>query len=141
MSEPPPIAGIVETVLYVEDLPRAIAFYRDVLGLPMMTGDPVRFQTFNAGGRQVLLLFQQGTTLEPMMVPGGIIPSHDGRGPLHIGFAITHEAYDPWHERLRELDIKIESETTWPRGGRSLYFRDPDNHLLELITPGIWPNY
>lgn len=140
MSQPA-IEGIVETVLYVGDLPRAIAFYRDVLGLPLMTGDPERFQTFKAGGRQVLLLFRQGTTLEPAPVPGGIIPPHDGCGPLHIGFAIAHEAYEPWLERLRELGIKIESETTWPRGGRSLYFRDPDQHLLELITPGIWPNY
>ena len=26
-------------------------------------------------------------------------------------------------------------------GGESLYFRDPDGHLLELVTPGLWPNY
>lgn len=141
MSQPPPIEGIVETILYVADLPRAIAFYRDVLGFPLMTGDPARFQTFKVGGRQVLLLFKQGTTLEPTAVPGGIIPPHDGSGPLHIGFAVTHEAYDPWLERLRGAGIKVESETKWARGGRSLYFRDPDNHLLELITPGIWPNY
>lgn len=141
MNQTPPIEGIAETVLYVADLPRATAFYRDVLGFPLMTGDVARFQAFKAGGRQVLLLFQQGATLEPMPVPGGIIPPHDGHGSLHIGFAITHEAYKPWLERLREQGIKIESETTWPRGGRSLYFRDPDNHLLELITPGIWPNY
>jgi len=141
MSQPPPIEGIVESVLYVEDMARAIVFYRDVLGLPLMTGDPARFQTFKVGDRQVLLLFRQGTTLEPMAMPSGIIPPHDGHGPQHIGFAITREAYDPWLDRLREQGIRIESETTWPRGGRSLYFRDPDNHLLELITPGIWPNY
>lgn len=141
MSLPPPIEGIVETILYVEDLPRAIAFYRDVLGLPPMTGDAARFQAFKAGGRQVLLLFKQGATLAPTPVPGGIIPPHDGNGPQHIGFAVTHEAYDQWREQLRARGIKVESETTWARGGRSLYFRDPDNHLLELVTPGIWPNY
>ncbi|HWQ03343.1 MAG TPA: glyoxalase, partial [Candidatus Nitrosotenuis sp.] len=26
-------------------------------------------------------------------------------------------------------------------GGRSIYFRDPDGHSLELVTPGVWPNY
>lgn len=141
MNRPPPIEGIVESILYVEDMARAIAFYRDELGLEPMTGDQERFQTFLAGARQVLLLFKQGGTLEPAEVPGGVIPPHDGSGPHHIGFAIAAETYEPWRKRLGERGIAIESETTWERGGRSLYFRDPDGHLLELITPGIWPNY
>ena len=37
--------------------------------------------------------------------------------------------------------IEIESEVTWTRGGRSLYFRDPDGHLVELATPGVWEVY
>jgi catechol 2,3-dioxygenase-like lactoylglutathione lyase family enzyme len=138
---PPPIEGIVETALYVNDLPRAVAFYRDTLGLSPMVGDAARFQSFKVGGRQVLLLFRRGSTLEPAPVPGGVIPPHDGRGPHHIGFAVTHEAYDQWLVRLKAQGITIESETHWPRGGRSLYFRDPDGHLVEFITPGIWPNY
>lgn len=138
---PPPINGIVETILYSDNLARAVAFYRDELGLIPMTGDLERFQCFRAGERQVLLLFKRGGTLAPTAVPGGIIPPHDGSGPHHIGFAVSSEDYDGWRERLSARGIGIESETNWPRGGRSLYFRDPDGHLLELITPGIWPNY
>lgn len=141
MNRPPPLEGIVESILYVEDMPRAVAFYRDELGLEPMLGDPVRFQSFKAGVNQVLLLFKRRGTLEPMEVPGGIIPPHDGGGTHHLGFAIPAAAYEAWLARLRERGIAIESETTWERGGRSLYFRDPDGHLLELITPGIWPNY
>jgi catechol 2,3-dioxygenase-like lactoylglutathione lyase family enzyme len=37
--------------------------------------------------------------------------------------------------------VEIISRMSWPRGGESLYFRDPDNHVLELATPGIWPIY
>lgn len=141
MQSRPAIEGIVETILYVDDLPRAVAFYRDQLGLRPLAGDGVRFQALDPGGRQVLLLFKRGGTLEPTAVPGGIIPPHDGQGPHHLAFAIAHDAYEPWLARLRAEGIDIVSETTWERGGRSLYFRDPDGHMLELVTPGIWPNY
>lgn len=140
-NPPPPIDGIVETILYVKDLRRAVAFYRDVMGLVAMTGDADRFQSFDAGPRQVLLLFREGGTVVPTEVPGGIIPPHDGQGSTHIGFAIGAERYDAWKAHLIEHRVGIESETHWPRGGRSLYFRDPDAHLVELVTPGIWPNY
>lgn len=106
-----------------------------------MTGDPARFLAFSVGGRQVLLLFKRGATLAPTPVPGGVIPLHDGAGAHHIGFAVTPAAYEQWRERLIARGIVIESEATWKRGGRSLYLRDPDKHLLELITPGIWPVY
>jgi catechol 2,3-dioxygenase-like lactoylglutathione lyase family enzyme len=131
----------VESILYVADLDRAVAFYRDELGFEPLRGDPARFQAFRAGPQQVLLLFLRGGTLEPVVVPGGIIPPHDGGGSHHIGFAVTTAAYHAWRDRLRDRGIAVESETHWERGGRSLYFRDPDGHLLELITPGIWPNY
>jgi hypothetical protein len=34
--------------------------------------------------------------------------------------------------------VAIEHEATWPRGGRSFYFRDPAGNSLELATPRIW---
>ena len=127
--------------LTVRSLERSVAFYRDVLGLMPMLGDPVRFQSFDSGAQRVLLLFKRGGTLVPTIVPGGVIPPHDGSGPHHIGFAISTSDYESWSDWLNSHQVKIESEGTWPRGGRSLYFRDPDGHLLELVTPGIWPIY
>ena len=138
----PRIAGVVETALYVNDLTRATGFYRDVLGLRAIGGDGVRFQAFDSGSAgRVLLLFKRGATLEPTAVTGGVIPPHDGSGPVHVGFGIAAEAYDAWRERLERGGVKIESEARWERGGRSMYFRDTDGHLLELITPGIWEVY
>lgn len=136
----PRIESVVETILYVDDLARAVSFYRDVLGLRAMAGDGVRFQAFAAAGT-VLLLFRRGATLVPTPVPGGVIPPHDGSGPGHVGFAIAADAYEPWRQRLAAHGVALESEARWERGGRSLYFRDPDGHLVELITPGIWENY
>ncbi len=49
--------------------------------------------------------------------------------------------FEAWQIRLECQGIEILSEVTWERGGRSLYFRDPDGHLLELATPGVWDVY
>ena len=76
-----------------------------------------------------------------MRTPGGTIPPHDGQGPLHIGFAISADELAAWEDRLLERGIAVESRITWSRGGTSLYFRDPDGHLLELLTPGLWATY
>ena len=138
----PAIHGVVETILYTDDLPAAAAFYREVLGLLSMQGDGERFQAFDSGAGRVLLLFKRGGTLAPQPVAtGGFIPPHDGHGPLHLAFAIAAADYDAWRAHLLARGIAIESETHWERGGRSLYFRDLDHHLVELVTPGIWPNY
>ena len=46
-----------------------------------------------------------------------------------------------WEAWLAENGIAVEEETTWELGGRSFYFRDPDRHLIEIATPGIWSIY
>jgi catechol 2,3-dioxygenase-like lactoylglutathione lyase family enzyme len=138
----PVMNGVVESILYADDLPRALAFYRDVLGLPEMKGDGERFHALDSGAGRALLLFKRGGTLVPQLVPsGGVIPPHDGKGPHHIAFAIGTGDYDAWCAHLLAQGVVIESETQWERGGRSVYFRDPEGHLVELVTPGIWPNY
>lgn len=137
----PAIRGVVESILYVADVACAAEFYRAVLGLVAVAGDGERFQAFDAGAQGVLLLFRRGGTLAPMPAPRGMIPPHDGNGPHHIAFGIAAADYEAWRTRLAAEGIAIESETHWERGGRSLYFRDPDGHLVELVTPGIWPNY
>jgi catechol 2,3-dioxygenase-like lactoylglutathione lyase family enzyme len=89
----------------------------------------------------VLLLFLRGGSNEDMPTLGGTIPGHDGQGPLHVGFAITAEELPAWERLFKERGIPVESRVTWSRGGTSLYFRDPDGHVLELATPGLWTIY
>jgi catechol 2,3-dioxygenase-like lactoylglutathione lyase family enzyme len=136
----PTLSGVIETALYVDDLERARAFYADVLGLAALTSD-LRFLAFDVGGRNVLLLFQRGATLETLHLPGGTIPPHDGSGPIHVAFSITAAELPAWEKQLAEYKVAIEGRTDWPRGGHSVYFRDPDGHLLELVTPGVWAIY
>ncbi len=131
---------VLETCLYVDDLDRAAKFYEEVLGLAALTQD-ARFRAYDVGGQSVLLLFRRGATLETVHMPGGTIPPHDGHGPLHLAFAISAQALLDWEQRLSEHAVGIEGRTTWSRGGQSIYFRDPDGHLVELATPGLWATY
>lgn len=135
----PPVHGVVETCLNVAEIRRARVFYESVLGLEAMMGDE-RFCAFRLG-RDVLLLFLRGGSDRPVQLPGGVVPPHETAGAGHLAFAVAPETLPDWRLRLRARGIEIESEVEWERGGTSIYFRDPDNNLLELATPGIWANY
>jgi len=139
-SRPPPIRGVVETAVYSDDLIRAHAFYGGVLGLERVLDTP-RMLTYAVAPRQVLLVFKRGATREDSVTSEGVIPGHYSEGPAHFAFAIDAADYAAWKGHLEAARIPIRSETTWTRGGRSLYFDDPDGNVLELATPGLWPNY
>ena len=136
----PKLNGILETALYTDDMARARRFYEDILELRPIFSDE-RLCAYGVAERDVLLLFRRGTTRQTVTMPGGTIPGHDGSGPLHVAFAIAREELDEWERRLTGHGIAIEGRTDWSRGGRSIYFRDPDGHLLELATPGLWTVY
>jgi len=136
----PRLHRILETALYVTDLERAAAFYSDVLGLKCLHSDK-RMRAYDVGGNGVLLLFPEGGSLEPIETPGGSIPPHDGRGPVHVAFSIARDELEEWQRHLTAVGVPLEGRTQWPRGGVSVYFRDPDDHLLEIATPGLWKGY
>ncbi|PPT38241.1 glyoxalase [Xanthomonas arboricola] len=131
---------MLETGVYVADLQRACAFYARVLGVDAMYCD-ARMAAYAIAPGQVLLLFLQGSTAATVTLPGGTIPPHDGSGRTHYALAIATDALAAWEAHLQACNVPIEGRTQWPGGGQSLYFRDPDGHLLELATPGLWPNY
>jgi catechol 2,3-dioxygenase-like lactoylglutathione lyase family enzyme len=136
----PDLLGVLETVLYVDDFERACPFYELTLGLNSIYRDQ-RLCAYDVGGRNVLLLFLRGHSLQTVRLPGGTIPPHDGHGPVHIAFSIGTDELAAWEARLAEANVAIEGRTKWSRGGTSIYFRDPDGHLVELATPGLWPGY
>nr|WP_295833638.1 VOC family protein [uncultured Azospirillum sp.] len=140
MDTAPVLNGVLETGLYVDDLAKARAFYEEVMGLQAMFTDN-RLAAYPVGPNSVLLLFQKGSTDQPLETPGGTIPPHGGGGKLHYAFAISADQLDGWLAKLADHGIAVESTVSWRKGARSIYFRDPDGHLVELATPGLWANY
>ena len=133
----PGVRGILETALYVRDVSRAAEFYRRVFGFNTLL-EVDRLTALSVADRDVLLLFKAGATAEPVATPGGVIPGHGGSGPTHFAFSIAADELSDWEKRLESEGVIVESRVDWPGGARSVYFRDPDQNLLELITPGFW---
>src|SRR5215213_5945754 len=127
-----PLSRVLESCLYVDDLDAAERFYGDVLGLQLLSKQPGRHLFFRCG-QQMVLLFKPAESEKP-----GDIPSHGARGPGHLAFAVVESDLNAWVDRLRQHQTPVETIYDWPRGGRSIYFRDPAGNSLEFATPSIW---
>jgi catechol 2,3-dioxygenase-like lactoylglutathione lyase family enzyme/GNAT superfamily N-acetyltransferase len=136
----PQVSHVLETSLYVSDLETSKQFYARIFGFSLMFENE-RMCAMEVPGSAVLLLFLHNASMHPGHVPGGIVPPHDGTGALHVCFAIPMASLDSWVSHLAAESVGIESTVTWPYGGTSLYFRDPDGHSVEIATPGLWKNY
>lgn len=136
----PKLDRILETPVYVDDLDRAAGFYEGLLDLePLVKME--RLYAYDVGGVSVLLVFKRGASADDMALPTGLIPGHDASGRIHVCFAVSAEELPAWEARLEAHKVAVEGRVDWPAGGRSVYFRDPDGHMLELATPGLWRTY
>lgn len=131
-------SAILESALYVTDLEAAEAFYADVLGLERIARVDGRHVFFRCG-RGVLLLFDAEATKEPPQ-PGARlpVPPHGTVGQGHLCFAATADGIERWKAHLAANGVAIEADFIWPKGGRSIYFRDPSGNSLEFAEPKIW---
>ena len=130
----PNTEGILESSLYVEDVARSARFYERIFGFRVISDFGERGCAMGAGTRQVLLLFTKNGS-RAMRMP------HHGDGELHLAFAIGAEELMAWEGWLKENGIAVEEKRAWDLGGQSIYFRDPDRHLIEIATPGVWSIY
>jgi len=128
------IAGIYETVLYGRDVPAMKDFYAGVLGLRLVDGPDELSAAFRLPDGGVLLVFDPARS----GLPDRPVPSHGAVGPGHVAFHVP-EGLDGWHAVLAENGVPVERDVTWPRGGRSLYVRDPAGNSVELTADEIWP--
>jgi lactoylglutathione lyase len=132
MHEPVPVGGLFETHLTVSDLSRSVAFYRDVVGLPIAFEMPERGAAFfwiARPGEAMLGLWSLGSA------PVGL--------SLHIAFKTSLADVLGACARLRSFGVTplsfFASEPDEPSvigwmPAAAVYFRDPDGHLLEYLA-------
>ena len=132
MSSPTPVRGLFETHLTVRDVPRSVAFYRDVVGLPVALEVPERdaaFMWIGERGRSMLGLWGIGSAVNSMT--------------LHIAFDVELEDVLAAPERLRAQGVTplsfFGAETGEPdvlawMPAAAVYYEDPDGHLLEYLA-------
>jgi len=132
MTDPVPLSGLFEAHLSVSDLNRSVAFYRDVVGLTLAYEVPERGAAFfwiGTPGESMLGLWTLGSA------PIGL--------SLHVAFRASLEDVLDGCERLRAVGVTplsfFAEETDEPSvigwmPAASVYFRDPDGHLLEYLA-------
>ena len=107
-----PVLGIEEIVFEVKDLERSVAFYQNVIGLPLHSRGPQ--EAWFRVGEQWLALFT---------------PDRIGSGQ-HFAFLIPPRDA----ERVRRAFVAqgFPDETMQQDEGLSVYVRDPDGNKIEL---------
>ena len=117
-----PISGLYEVAIRVKSLPRAEAFYREVLELQVAIRDPKRPMLFLRVGADAGML---------------VLQEDPGEFPkLHFAFTIADADIERAAAVLRERGLAVRGPVfhEWIPA-RSVYFADPDGHDLELCSP------
>lgn len=133
-----PPSGILETIVYANDLIAARQFYEQVLGLQIVSYDHDRHLMLRVGQSMLLIFHPEDSSSKEIVVNGSMIPQHGCSGPSHFAFRIAEEQIEEIKHRLADHDIPIESEIEWPGGGHSIYCRDPANNSVEFATASLW---
>jgi catechol 2,3-dioxygenase-like lactoylglutathione lyase family enzyme len=109
----------------VADLERSIEFYSRLL-------PHARISRWN-NGTVAAVVMPDGTAFGLWLK--GTHGMFNGRGGqhLHFAFQVTDQEYEDRKAILDEMGLEL-FEHIWPKGGRSIYFFDPDGHQGEFMT-------
>ena len=117
-------------IVYVSDLERSIAFYRDVVGLPFRFANESYAEFETEGAKFALYARSHLPELIGREVPAGDAPWPQGE----VAFLVKDVGAE--HRRLRSAGaILLTPPTERPWGERTIHLLDPDGFVVELTQP------
>jgi catechol 2,3-dioxygenase-like lactoylglutathione lyase family enzyme len=125
------IKSISELALWVKELDRSVAFYRDHLGFGVEDIDPGH-NAFLRSGDFLLVLFVRGNPGTPL---GEEYLARTGgpRGEVyHVAFEVDPARLDGFCAGLRERGLELKGPVNFATGRRSYFLEDLDEHYIEL---------
>jgi catechol 2,3-dioxygenase-like lactoylglutathione lyase family enzyme len=130
------VAGLAEIVLWVRDMESALHFYRDLLGLEVISPAALPNKFLKAG---------DGADGVPEMIV--LVPHPDAaefpreklkRVLHHLAFRVNAEAYDELRQRFVAAGVDVRSGVhPVLKGVRTFYVDDPDGNEVECIASEI----
>ena len=119
--------GLDHVAIVVTDVERSVAWYREVLGLERI---------HDAWGNEPAVVGAGGSGIAIFQVTGDgvtqVAPNHGSIGLNHLAFRVDRSNFERAQEHLRSCGIKFHFEDHGI--SHSIYFTDPDGHLLEITT-------
>jgi catechol 2,3-dioxygenase-like lactoylglutathione lyase family enzyme len=113
------VVGALDLVYYwVSDMERAVAFYRDVLGLDLIRQDGSSWAQFDVGGRRFAL---HGAVEGQQLTPGGATA------------VFTVNDLDGAKAVLGARGVQVEHDGDVEGFARFCSIKDPDGNVVELI--------
>ena len=140
---PPKLGQIVETILYTSSATKLAEWYTTTFCLTPFLSTP-NVVGFSLPNNTILLLFDRTSTTADKTFSTGTIPKHGCETGLgqHIAFACDGvEELKEWEKWFEEKEVEILGRMEWERGGRSVYVKDWEGHVIEVMTRGVWEVY
>jgi catechol 2,3-dioxygenase-like lactoylglutathione lyase family enzyme len=126
------VTGLAEVVLHARDLGASVAFYRDLLGLEVISPPERTNPIFLRAG-------VANADLPAMVVLVGLPPDAGEfvppRSLHHLALAIPAEEFDATMAALTARGFTVRTGQHPVLPSRTMYVDDPDGNEVELIAP------
>jgi len=128
------IRSLTELVIWVRDMEKALHFYRDVLGLTVMSPPDFRGAIFLQVGESAGVPQQIVLVPLPKDAPGAPAERTE-RALHHLGVELLPQEFEREGERLESLGFEVRFGEHPFLPLRGMYIDDPDGNEVELIAP------